>query len=175
MSIEKQLNIMDAVKHYFESVLLLDEGALKNHSKMVQQAVSGFMGVWSPKGKLTITGPEPIGMQDYQGEKAIHSFYARKGKGFEGLLGGTSMPKAVSNINITAANQAIVSGQRTVITPDGEGMVIAFTHNFRFEEDGKLRSLHIHVGDPEKSEMAPMGNLSIQDMGKLAAVAWMVA
>lgn len=175
MSIEKQLGIMSAVQKYFEAVLMLDDGALNSKSKAVKQAISGFMEIWSPEGKLTITGPEPIGLREYRGQAEIQSFYARKGEGFANLIGGSQMPKAFTNISVTSNSQAIISGHRTVAAPDGEGMDIAFTHNFHFEDDGKIGSLHLHVGDPEKSAMVPMCNLSIQDMGKLAAVAWMVA
>ena len=68
----------------------------------------------------------------------------------------------------------MASGRRYVISENGEGMEVPFTH--AFEMDGRrIKTLRIRVGDPQKSEIAPSGSLEIEDMGRLAAMAWMVA
>ena len=165
---------IETVRSYFQSVERLDGVALQSLTAEAKPSVDNFMALWeSDGGQLTISGPGPIGVKTYKGHEEIEGFYSKKAEGFGGLI--TASAKAVSGVNVPADNQAVVTGTRTVVTPEGEGMEISFTHSFHFNEDRKIRALHIHIGDPRNSPTVPAGKLKIEDMGKLASVAWMVA
>lgn len=76
--------------------------------------------------------------------------------------------------NAKTADHVVASGLRYVVTHGEEGLQVPFTHNF-FLRDGRIADLKIHVGAPAKSDIAPMGLLKVEDLGRLAAMAWMVA
>ena len=159
---------MNVIGRYFKAVKKMDKGALKGQDV----DVDGILKLWKADGVLTLHGPSPIDDQKFHGSKDLASFYQRRTKGVDrGLSFNTSR---VSVANAKGNDHLVVSGRRFVISEKGEGMEVPFTHKFTMN-GSHIQELHIHVGTPTSTELAPQGSLDVEDMGRLAAMAWMVA
>jgi hypothetical protein len=161
-------NSLGLAKRYFSAVKAMDSTVQRVHQKGVQSVLK----LWAKNGELTITGPEPIGERNYRDLKELREFYGNRGKGVDKYISVN-----ISRVGVATAKSAehiTVSGMRYVVNNDGEGLQVPFTHNFHLA-DGLIQRLHINVGRPASSEVAPVGTLQVEDMGRLAAVAWMVA
>lgn len=159
---------LSLTNRYFEAVKAMDGKAERTR----KGGVSSVMKLWAEDGKLRITGPDPIGDREYGTPDEIRGFYERRGKGIDKFLSAN-----VSRVNVANAKSAehiTISGTRYVVNTRGEGLQVPFTHNFDVR-DGHIVGLHINIGKPAATEVAALGALKIEDMGKLAAVAWMVA
>jgi ketosteroid isomerase-like protein len=156
------------IKKYFAAVKSMDSNALAG--KRVD--VDSILRLWGEKGTLTIKGPQPLGEQTFKGVKQLRGFYENRARGVDGVF-----KVNLSSINSAAARsaeQVLVAGARYVVNAAGEGMQIPFSHNFTISED-QITQLQITVGKAGKTNIAPLGTLSVQDLGRLSAMAWMVA
>lgn len=159
---------LGVVKKYFASVKAMDKAVTAQKAFDTDK----IMSLWHPDGKLTIGG-KPIGEdKTYSGAEEIASFYKRRAEGVDGQIAVNLSTIEVANAK--SADHIVASGQRYVVTHDDEGLQVPFTHNFTLR-DGRIEELNIHVGAPAKSGIAPLGGLMIEDMGRLSAMAWMVA
>lgn len=159
---------LSLTSRYFAAVKSMDAGVAKSR----KAGVSSVMKLWGEDGALRITGPEPIGDRSYATPEEILGFYKNRGHGIDKLISANVSQVRVANAK--SAEHVTISGTRYVVNTRGEGLQVPFTHNFEIR-DGLIRSLHINIGKPNASEVAPQGALNIEDMGRLAAMAWMVA
>ncbi|MBL9204265.1 MAG: nuclear transport factor 2 family protein [Opitutaceae bacterium] len=161
-------NSLDLVRKYFASVKAMDRGAVSNKSFDTGR----IMSLWHEDGKLTIGGKPLGGEHTFAGSKEITAFYRKRAKGVDGEIAVNVSSIEVANAK--SADHVVASGLRYVVTHKEEGLQVPFTHNFTLR-DGRIADLRIHVGTPSKSEIAPQGALRIEDLGRLSAMAWMVA
>jgi hypothetical protein len=155
------------IRRYFSAVKSMDAKALKG----TKFDVGTILDLWHRDGQLRIRG-EAIGERKFNGHKEMRGFYANRTHGADGAFSAN-----LSRVNIANAKNhehVTVSGVRYVVNKQGEGLQAPFTHNFDLK-DGKIVGLEIHVGKAEKSEVAPLGTLKVEDLGRLSAMAWMVA
>lgn len=156
------------LNRYFRSVKKMDAAASRGKSAGVED----ILGLWADDGTLELSGAEPIGQRVFRGREELRAFYEGRSRGVEKVLQFN-----VSSVNVASARSAgrlVASGVRHVVSATGEGMEVPFTHNFELQ-GGRIHSLKIHIGAPRAGEVAPLGLLQVEDMGRLAAVAWMVA
>jgi ketosteroid isomerase-like protein len=156
------------IKKYFAAVKSMDTNALAG--KPVD--VDNILRLWDEKGTLTIKGPQPIGEQTFKGVKQLRGFYEKRARGVDGVF-KVNM-SSINSAGAKSAEQVLVAGARYVVNAAGEGMQVPFAHNFKMSED-KITQLEITVGKAGKTDVAPLGTLSVQDLGRLSAMAWMVA
>jgi hypothetical protein len=156
------------IKKYFAAVKTMDRAAVAD-SKF---DTGKIMALWHQDGHLTIGGKPLGGERNYSGGREISSFYERRAKGVNGEIAVNI--SGIDVANAKSADHVTASGLRYVVTRKNEGLQVPFTHNFTLK-DGRISDLKIHVGVPAASEIAPQGRLKIEDMGRLAAMAWMVA
>lgn len=155
---------------YFAQIQSLDYEALGG-GKFDPAAM---MSLWDPDGTLTITGPEPIGSRTFRGEKEISSFYQNRAAG--GIA--KELSQVVWNLESVAASEhgvLTVRGMRYLVDPKGHGFQVSFQHNFTLNSDGSIKSLVLQVGEPDATPLVERGGLSVEDMGRLTSMAWMVA
>lgn len=164
----KPFDSLQLAKRYFAAVKSMDAAAPATR----KSGIAAVMRLWSPQGTLRITGPDPIGEQSFSDPAAIRRFYAERGKGVHDVLDVNVSTVGVANAK--SPERLTISGTRYVVNTKGEGMEVPFTHNFDIE-GSRIRSLHINIGQARASEVAPIGSLGVEDMGRLAAMAWMVA
>ncbi|SFL19027.1 hypothetical protein SAMN04488518_12036 [Pseudovibrio ascidiaceicola] len=162
------LSNMSVIEKYFAAVKEMDAHAVKGEKFNTDT----IMELWHSGGTLSIHGKESIGEKSYTKHDEIAGFYQNRARGVDGML-ATNLSK-VNVANAKNDEHIVVSGLRYIINKKGEGLQAPFTHNFRLQ-DGRISSLDIHVGTPGKTEVAPVGALSIDDLGSLSAMAWMVA
>ncbi len=159
---------LDLIKRYFALIGDMDRAAVAEE----KFGVDDIMSLWHEDGRLTIRGKETVGEHEYQGADQIAEFYQRRARGvggeFKVNLSSIEVANSKNREHITA------SGVRYMVTRDETGVQAPFTHNFRLK-DGQITSLDIHVGSPGETELAPVGALRVEDMGRLSAMAWMVA
>jgi ketosteroid isomerase-like protein len=156
------------IRKYFAAVKAMDKAATSQKAFDTGR----IMALWHADGRLSISG-KPIGEEkSYRGSREIAGFYKQRAKGVHGEIAVNA--SAVDVANAKSADHVVASGVRYVVTHEDEGLQIPFTHNFTMR-DGRIAELRIHVGTPAKSEVAPLGNLNVEDMGRLSAMAWMVA
>jgi ketosteroid isomerase-like protein len=156
------------IKKYFAAVKAMDKAAVSQKAFDTDR----IMALWHGDGRLTIGG-KPIGDdKSYRGSREIAGFYKQRARGVPTEIAVNA--SAVDVANAKSADHVVASGVRYVVTHDDEGLQVPFTHNFTMR-DGRIAELRIHVGAPAKSEVAPLGNLKVEDMGRLSAMAWMVA
>ena len=162
------LDRLSMARRYFRAVKVMDRGALKGRTSGVDQILK----LWNEDGVLQLRGPEPIGNRTYKGYKDLAKFYKRRTKGLASELGFN-----LSNVQSAKAGETglTVGGKRLVISSKGEGIEVPFSHTFQTNKRGEITSLRIQVGKAKATELAPQGSLQIEDMGRLAAMAWMVA
>lgn len=164
----KAFKNLEVIRKYFASVKTMDSSAVSKRAFNTGQ----IMALWHNDGKLTIGG-KPLGKEySYSGRNEISSFYKRRARGVDG-----EFALNVSSIDVANAKSpehVVASGLRYVVTHKDEGLQVPFTHNFTLR-DGRITDLKIHVGTPAKSEIAPLGTLQVEDLGRLSAMAWMVA
>jgi hypothetical protein len=161
-------NNVALIKRYFSGVKSMDASAVGGKTFSVE----AIMKLWADDGELVLRGPEPIGEKRFKGPKELKAFYANRARGVKGAL-----KVNLSSINTTSAKsseQVLVAGARYVVNAAGEGMQVPFAHKFRMD-GGKIKDLEITVGKAGPSEIAPLGTLGVKDLGRLAAMAWMVA
>lgn len=159
---------LDVIKRYFAAVKAMDSAAVADRPFDTDR----IMALWDEKGSLTIGG-KPLGREhSYRGTGELAGFYRRRAKGVNGEIAVNI--SGIDVANAKSADHVTASGQRYVVTRKEEGMQVPFTHNFTLR-DGRITELKIHVGVPTRSEIAPVGGLQVEDMGRLAAMAWMVA
>ncbi len=163
------LDNMAKIRQYFQVIKQLDGMITKGQ----QTNVKGILRLWDAAGELTLTGPDPIGQHVFRGGEELAKFYTQRGTGIAGHI--STQFARVTVANAKSAEHVVVSGIRYVVNSKGEGMQAPFTHNFVLNDRGQIQSLHINVGQPSVSEVADPGSLKIEDMGRLAAMAWMVA
>ena len=156
------------IRRYFAAVKTMDRSAVAGKSFDVDAILS----LWGPGGTLVVRGPEPIGERTFKGLKELRKFYVNRARGVDGAFAENLSQIGVANAK--ASDQVLASGKRYVVTKNGEGMQVPFAHKFTLS-GGKVAALEISVGKAEPTEIAPLGNLEVQDMGRLAAMAWMVA
>lgn len=164
----KPFDNLGLVRKYFAAVKEMDRAAVADRPFNTGK----IMALWHDDGHLTIGGKPLDGEHSYSGGREISSFYERRANGVNGEIRVN-----ISGIDVANAKNAehvTASGLRYVVTRGDEGLQVPFTHNFTIR-DGRITDLKIHVGVPAKSEIAPVGRLQIEDMGRLAAMAWMVA
>jgi hypothetical protein len=119
-----------------------------------------------------LQGPDPIGEHRFKGPKELKAFYANRARGVSGAL-----KVNLSQVNTASgksSEQVLVAGSRYVVNGAGEGMQVPFAHKFRMD-GGKIKGLEITVGKAGPTDIAPLGALGVKDLGRLAAMAWMVA
>lgn len=131
-----------------------------------------IMGLWHEDGRLTIGGKPLGGEHNYSGAREISTFYERRAKGVNGEIAVNI--SGIDVANAKSADHVTASGLRYVVNRNDEGLQVPFTHNFTLR-NGRISELKIHVGVPARSQIAPLGRLQVEDMGRLAAMAWMVA
>jgi len=159
---------LNVVKKYFAAVKVMDRAAVANKSFDTDR----IMALWHDDGKLTIGG-EPLGGEhSFSGANDISAFYKRRVKGVGGEIAVNISSIRVANSK--SVDHVVASGLRYVVTQKEEGLQVPFTHNFTLR-DGRITELSIHIGTPAKSEIAPLGALRVEDLGRLSAMAWMVA
>lgn len=158
---------LGVIRRYFAAVKAMDARAVKG-SKF---DVGAIMGLWHKDGTLKIRG-SAIGEREFKGHAKMRGFYANRARGVDGELSANLSRVTVANAK--NSERVTVSGTRYVVNKAGEGMQAPFTHNFDLK-DGKIAHLDIHVGQAGRSEVAPLGSLRVEDLGRLSAVAWMVA
>ncbi len=163
------LDTMALIRRYFANVKAMDRKAVSGE----KMSVDAIMKLWDSAGELKLTGPEPIGERLYKGADELAKFYDARARGMDAAL-STNVSR-VNLANAKSADRITVSGIRYVVNAKGEGTEAPFTHNFVLGPKGHIQSLHIHIGPAAKTSVAPAGTLRIQDMGRLAAMAWMVA
>ena len=159
---------LDVVKRYFASVKAMDRAAVANRGFETDR----IMALWHEDGKLTIGGKPIDGEHYFSGSKEISNFYERRAKGVDGEIAVNVSSIEVANAK--SADHVVASGLRYVVTHKEEGLQVPFTHNFTLR-DGRIAELKIHVGTPARSDIAPLGALQVEDLGRLSAMAWMVA
>ncbi|SFU16732.1 hypothetical protein SAMN05444141_11311 [Pseudovibrio denitrificans] len=162
------LSNMCVIEKYFSAVKKMDALAVKGE-KFDTDAI---MELWHEDGQLSISGKDAIGEKQFAKQDEIAGFYKNRARGVEGLF-STNLSK-VNVANSKNDEHIVVSGMRYIVDQKGQGLQAPFTHNFRLS-DGRISSLDIHVGTPDKTEVAPIGSLTIEDLGSLSAMAWMVA
>lgn len=161
-------NNLDVIKKYFAAVKKMDSSAVADRSFDTDR----IMSLWHEDGTLTIGG-KPLGEERrYSGTRELSGFYRRRAKGVNGEI--AINVSGIDVANAKSADHVTASGLRYVVNRRKEGLQVPFTHNFTLR-DGRIADLRIHVGTPARSEIAPVGALQIEDMGRLAAMAWMVA
>ena len=159
---------LGVIKKYFAAVKAMDSAAVTDRPFDTDK----IMSLWHEDGSLTIGG-KPLGEdRQYSGARELSGFYRNRAKGVNGEIAVNV--SGIDVANAKSADHVTASGLRYVVTRRKEGLQVPFTHNFTLR-DGRISELRIHVGTPAKSEIAPVGALQIQDMGRLAAMAWMVA
>jgi hypothetical protein len=161
-------NNLGIVKRYFASVKTMDRAATSNKRFDTDR----IMTLWHDDGKLTISGKPLGGEHSFSGANEISTFYERRAKGVDGEI--AINVSSIEVANAKSAEHVVASGLRYVVTHKEEGLQVPFTHNFTLR-DGRIIDLKIHVGTPAKSEIAPLGALQVEDLGRLSAMAWMVA
>lgn len=156
------------IKRYFAAIGEMDRAAVAEEGYDVGEVMS----LWDPDGRLTIRGKDTVGEHEFNGAKEIAGFYEKRSRGFGGAfkvnLSAIDVANAKNREHITA------SGVRYMVTGEESGLQAPFTHNFKLK-DGRIASLDIHVGSPGETELAPLGALRVEDLGRLSAMAWMVA
>ena len=162
------LDNLSVIRRYFAAVKSMDGSAVRGRKFNTER----IMKLWNPKGQLKIRGKETVGEHSFSGAREISSFYVNRARGVDGQF-KTNLSK-IDVANAKNGEHVVVSGIRYIVTRQGEGLQAPFTHNFKLE-DGKITALDIHVGKPGESKLAPIGELQIEDLGKLSAMAWMVA
>jgi ketosteroid isomerase-like protein len=155
-------------KKYFAAVKTMDRAATRGRDFGTDK----ILALWSADGKLTIGGKQFGEDRSYTGLKEIDGFYRHRARGVDGAFALNHSTVDVANAK--SADHVTASGQRYVVTANDEGLQVPFTHNFTMR-DGKITELRIHVGVPGKTSIAPLGALQVEDMGRLSAMAWMVA
>lgn len=156
------------IKRYFAAVKSMDQKAVAG----TPFQVDAILALWNSDGELFIHGPAPLGEQRFKGTKELRRFYANRARGVDG-----EFKVNLSRVNVANAKsgeQVRVSGARHVVTKDGEGLQVPFAHDFRMS-GGRIDALEITVGKAGPTEAAPLGALNVQDLGRLSAMAWMVA
>lgn len=159
---------LDLIKRYFALIGDMDQAAVAEE----KFSVDDVMSLWQKNGVLTIRGKETVGEHEYEGADQIAEFYTRRARGV-----GGEFKVNLSSIDVANSknrDHITVSGVRYMVTRDEAGVQAPFTHNFKLA-DGKIAALDIHVGKPGETELAPIGALRVEDMGRLSAMAWMVA
>jgi ketosteroid isomerase-like protein len=156
------------IRRYFAAVKAMDQNALKG-SPVEPKAI---MALWDKGGELAIHGPDPIGERRFKGTRELQGFYARRARGVDGEL-KINLSK-VNTAQSKSGEQVTVSGSRYVVARSGEGMQVPFAHKFTIA-DGRITALEISVGKAAETEIAPLGTLGVTDLGRLSAMAWMVA
>ena len=159
---------LDLIKRYFATIGDMDKAAVAEE----KYDLDAIMALWHEDGQLTIRGKDTVGEHNFEGSKDIAGFYEKRTRGFGGNfrinLSSIDVANSKNRDHITA------SGVRYMVTRDEAGLQAPFTHNFKVK-DGKIAALDIHVGTPGETELAPVGALRVEDMGRLSAMAWMVA
>jgi hypothetical protein len=161
-------NNVALIKRYFSSVKLMDTSAVAGK----KFSVDPIMKLWADDGELVLQGPDPIGEHRFKGPKELKAFYANRARGVSGAL-----KVNLSQVNTASgksSEQVLVAGSRYVVNGAGEGMQVPFAHKFRMD-GGKIKGLEITVGKAGPTDIAPLGALGVKDLGRLAAMAWMVA
>jgi hypothetical protein len=157
------------VVSYFDQVLAMDQAAMNR----LPYDVLGLVLLWAPDGQLTLEGTPDFGSHVYNGQAELTQFYTDRQNGQADTF---SMDNKASPTPLaTGPDDVQATGYRHLVNHSGEGFKISYTHNFHFRPDGKIQSLHVQVGPPEPTDLAPIGSLTMQDMGRLSVVAWMVA
>lgn len=161
-------NNLDVIKKYFAAVKAMDRAAVADRPFDTKR----IMALWHENGTLTIGG-KPLGEDHrYCGARELSRFYQRRARGVNGEIAVNI--SGIDVANAKTADHVTASGQRYVVNRREEGLQVPFTHNFTLR-DGRIADLRIHVGAPTRSDIAPVGALQVEDMGRLAAMAWMVA
>lgn len=163
------LDNLAAVRRYFREIQRLDRAAMAGQPV----DVGAIMRLWAADSQLVLTGPEAIGKHEFSCYKDLAGFYEGRANGVPKLL--STLFARVNVVNAKSGQHIVASGVRYAVNSRGEGIEAPFTHNFKFDARGRISSLHINIGQPGPTELAPQGRLSIQDMGELARAAWMVA
>jgi ketosteroid isomerase-like protein len=156
------------IRRYFAAVKAMDQNALKG----TPVEPKTIMALWDKGGQLAIHGPDPIGEKQFRGTKELSGFYSRRARGVDGEL-KVNLSR-VNTAQSKSGEQVTVSGSRYVVAKSGEGMQVPFAHKFTIA-DGKITHLEISVGKAGPTEIAPIGALDVADLGRLSAMAWMVA
>lgn len=159
---------LSLIKRYFTEVKSMDQKAVAGKP----YEVDAILKLWNEGGELFIHGPEPIGERRFKGTKKLAEFYTNRAKGARGTF-----QVNLSKVNVANAKgdeQVLVSGARYVVNKNKEGMQVPFAHSFRMAS-GKIDALEITVGKAAPTDIAPIGTLSVKDLGRLSAMAWMVA
>lgn len=156
------------IRRYFAAVKGMDAKAVAGKSF----DVDAILALWNESGTLAIHGPEPLGERTFKGTAQLGKFYANRARGVDGAF-KVNLSK-VNVANAKAGDQVLVSGTRYVVNKTGEGMQVPFAHKFTLS-DGKIEALEITVGKAGPTDIAPIGTLGVKDLGRLAAMAWMVA
>lgn len=156
------------VKKYFAAVKTMDQAATSNKTFDTDR----IMALWHDDGNLTISGKPLGGEHSFSGARELSKFYKQRAKGVDGEIAVNVSSIEVANAK--SSDHIVASGLRYVVTHNEEGLQVPFTHNFTLR-DGRITELKIHVGTPAKSEIAPVGALRVEDLGRLSAMAWMVA
>ena len=156
------------IRRYFAAVKTMDRNALKG-TAIEPDAI---MSLWNDTGELAIHGPDPIGERRFSGSTEVKDFYSRRARGVHGEL-SVNLSK-VNTAQSKSGEQVTVSGSRYVVGKSGEGMQVPFAHKFTIAE-GRISALEITVGKAGPTDLAPLGTLSVTDLGRLSAMAWMVA
>lgn len=167
----RTLDNLTTINQYFKLVARMDKANLRSKTP----PIDNILKLWSKKGQLKISGPKPMGEHAFKGEKHLADFYENRSRGipetFRRMILDMAGAKSVSK----GEHRAVANGVRHLLTTEGEGLAVPFSHDFMFDDDGQITALSINIGKPGASPIAPQGALEIQDMGKLAALAWMVA
>jgi hypothetical protein len=161
---------MATAQSYFEQVQVLDYEIATGG----QFDPTALMALWDPQGVLTLVGPPPIGTRTFTGAGEISEFYRKRASGTI----GKELNEVVWNLDATGASAdgaLTVRGTRYMVDTNNQGFEVTFQHNFRLNPNGSIKSLVLHVDDPRPTRFAPLGTLSVHDMGRLTSVAWMVA
>lgn len=165
------LDNLTTINRYFKLVARMDKANLSSKTPPIEKILK----LWNAKGQLRISGPSPMGEHAFTGNRSLAGFYEKRVQGipetFRRMVLNMEGAKSVRKCE----NRAVANGVRHLLTTEGEGLAVPFSHDFTFDDDGLISSLSIHIGKPASSPIAPKGSLGIKDMGKLAAVAWMVA
>lgn len=156
------------IRRYFAAVKAMDQNALKG----TPAEPKAIMSLWDEGGELAIRGPDPIGERRFKGASELADFYTRRARGVDGEL-SVNLSK-VNTAQSKSGEQVAVSGSRYVVAKSGEGMQVPFGHKFTIA-NGRITALEISVGKATATEIAPLGTLNVTDLGRLSAMAWMVA
>lgn len=161
-------NNLGLIKRYFSAVKTMDQKAVAGKTF----EVDAILKLWNERGELYIHGPAPLGERRFKGARELRKFYADRARGAAGAFRVN-----LSHVNVANAKnseQVLVSGTRYVVNKQKEGMQVPFAHNFKLSA-GKIDALEITVGKAGPTDIAPIGTLTVQDLGRLSAMAWMVA